>query len=149
MEKKVLDLIIQEGKKLEYKRTWLKKSYNEIIKKLNDELKEIPDMSETQMSYKLRSWTEDNGNGYEISYKVRLALIFQNDAYVELQIGEYNEANGWEWEELYYPSMQSIRAFGSHLPYALSFFLDAIKKRNENYRDSIDIIDNILKKLNG
>ncbi len=94
MEMETLDTIVAEGIELSKKRTWVKKGFEGLMERINLELAKVPDMAEARIiSEPISEWVE-SVDGYKYQRNIRVALVFENDAYIELRIHEEGTTAG-------------------------------------------------------
>ena len=142
-----LEQLIKEGQGLAEKRTWVRKSYDELMDKLNEHLKDIPTMPEDPIRYTLLEWEDREG----FKHKIRLVLYF-SDVYsggsVHLALDERYEDEGvWNTDPLYHPDLETMRAVGEQLGEALKYFLERVQERSGDYDPAIAVLTELTAKL--
>lgn len=138
--------VVEEGQKLAEKRTWLTKGYKDLIEKINTELSQIPDMTQGKISYLLREYNYSLNSYETYKRKIRVHLVFENDAFLELELSKQGR-DFWEKEVIKSPSIETIREFAKKLTEMFDFFLDEIKKINSENQIVIDTITDLISKL--
>jgi hypothetical protein len=150
MEKETIAKIVEEGKKLVEKRSWLSKGYVDLIVAINLELAKIPDMDEELIEYTMKEWTYySNRQQADLDRKITVDLIFKNDAKIEVMLGKQTDSfsGDFEWDELTDPAISNIRLFAEKLQEIFDFFEKEILKRNLDNQVAIDTISSLLAKL--
>jgi len=150
MEKETIAKIVEEGKKLVEKRSWLSKGYVDLIVAINLELAKIPDMDEERIEYTMKEWTYySNRQQADLDRKITVDLIFKNDAKIEVMLGKQTDSfsGDFEWDELTDPAISNIRLFAEKLQEIFDFFEKEILKRNLDNQVAIDTISSLLAKL--
>ena len=136
MEK--LEKLIEEGKALAEKHSWVKDAHEKVMGKLNAMLAEVPDMGEKPIYFELRRY--DGGYGYMNILYARLS--FANDAVLEIT-EEKAESQSVE-EKIDFPSVATIRAFGENFEEMIGYFLAQIEKRGEALAPAISVFEKLL-----
>ena len=142
--KGTLEQLIAEGQALAEKRTWIRESYDELMKRLNERLKGIPDMPETPLRYTVCEWEERET---ELKHKIRLVLYFEHGGYLGLDERWEDEDHVWHTDPLYSPDLETIQAVGENLGNALNHFLEKVRLRNTNYDPVAAVLTELLMKL--
>lgn len=138
--------LVDEGKELAQKRTWVRDGYESVMRRLNEELATVPDMDEDRLDFTIREWVT-NPNEYPTEHKVKLSLHFRADAWLELRYGKSYYDVDWKWEGMGCPSIATIREFAAKLPEAMDHFLSEVQKRNGEYEESAILLTDMVKRL--
>ena len=141
----------EKAKKVLKKRTCIRNELQELMKKINSELSEIPDSDEPHLSMTIREWNTWNSD-IKIEHRLDIDMDFQNDAMIEIYIGTQHEDCGWKYEEQSYFSSLSIpncRAIADKLPEVFQKYLGILEERGKDYDSTIAIIEKLKKGLAG
>ena len=146
--KGTLDQLIIEGQALAEKRSWVKRSYHELMEKINEHLKRIPRMDEDPISYTIYEWREQKT---EHRHKVRLVLHF-SDIYgggdVHLALEEkWEDTTSWHTDPVFTPDLDIMRAVGEKLGEAVNHFLTRVRERGIEHDSVIITLTDLKEKL--
>lgn len=144
MKKEKINEIILAGQQLSEKQSWIKKGFQNILGKLNQEFAKIPNFEKEPSRFSVGEWENWDRNIWLIR-KVYAELKF-TDA-VELHLIICKQESDWGEEELKNPSWEIIKEFAKKFPAMLDFFIVDIQKNNEVSQETIDIMKNVMKKL--
>ena len=144
--KGTLDQLIVEGQALAEKQSWVKKSYAELMGKLNERIKEIPRMDEDPIRYTVYEWKEQE-TGHR--HKVRLALHFDSlggNAYLTLD-ERWEDTTSWHTDPVFTPDLDIMRAVGERLGEAVNHFLEKVRERGIEHDSVITTLADLAAKL--
>ena len=141
-----IDQLIVEGQALAEKHSWVKKSYDELIEKLNERIKEIPRMDEDPIRYTVYEWKEQE-TGHR--HKIRLALHLDSlggNAYLTLD-ERWEDTTSWHTDPVFTPDLDIMRAVGERLGEAMSYFLEKVRERGIEHDSVIATLTELTAKL--
>ena len=144
--KGTIDQLIVEGQALAEKQSWVKKSYHELMEKINEHLKRIPRMDEDPICYTVYEWRERE-TGHQ--HKVRLALHFdsiEGCGYLALE-ERWEDTTSWYTDPVFIPDLDVMRAVGERLGEAVSYFLEKVRERGIEYDSVITTLTELVTKL--
>ena len=144
--KDTIDQLIVEGQALAEKQSWVRKSYDELMKRLNEQIKEIPRMDEDPIRYTVYEWKEQE-TGHR--HKVRLALHFDSykgNAYLALE-ERWEDTTSWYTDHIFHPDLDVMRAVGKHLGDAVSYFLEKVRERGIEHDSVFATLTDLATKL--
>ena len=141
--KGTLEQLITESQALAEKRAWIRESYDELMKRLNERLKAIPDMPEIPIRYVVCEWA---GRETGFRHRIRLVLHFEFGAHLALD-ERYEDESGWNTDPLYHPDPETMQAVSEQLGEALEYFLERIRERNGDYDPAIAVLTELIAKL--
>ena len=144
--KGTLDQLIIEGQALAEKQSWVKKSYHELMEKINEHLKRIPRMDEDPIRYTIYEWREQET---EHQHKVRLALYFNSiEGCSCLALEErWEDTTSWYTDPIFHPDLDIMRAVGEKLGEAVNHFLKRVRERGIEHDSVTTTLTELAAKL--
>ena len=141
--------IKQKATELVEKRSWIRKSFIELIEMMNQIVADVPDSDEPSVEVVI----DKSVNEYEEREDLVMALEFNGDAYFTFYRDYYrtweDQGRPFRRRELNPEKMyvSTIRTIASKLPDALDQMLDYIEKRLKDRHDVIQLIERMKNAL--
>lgn len=151
MSKEKLEEIKKEAKSLAEKKSWIKKGFKELLKEINDELKET--LGEAEINYwkTIVDFHHNNRNDYFHPESDGEKTVFCINEYGRLEIACYAYRGKWKYDfgfSIDKMETTNIRKALEELPPFLNDLLEYIKSRNKNVEEVKGKIENVLEKFN-
>jgi len=136
----------EKAKQVLKKRACIRSELQELIKKINLQLSEIPESDEPTISMPIRTW---NTNDLKTGHRLNIDLDFQNDS-LEIIIGKQNDDGVWNYEEKKYFSSLSFpncRVIAEKFSAIFPKYYDILENREKDYDRTISIIEKLQNEL--
>ena len=148
IEKDILDQLVEACQELSKNQAQVRRSYSDLMEKLNERLKDIPVEGPT-LYYIVHEWDYQGSGDILRHHEARLVLhLWEEGAYLELEEGWQGD-NQWHTATLVDPSVETMWAVGENLGEALSFFLEEVRRRSSRCHEAIGVLTEMAHSTGG
>ena len=144
--KNTFDQLVEACQELSKNQAQVRRSYGDLMEKLNKCLKNIPVEGST-LYYIVHEWDHQGYGDILKHHEARLVLHFwEEGAYLELE-EKWEGEDQWHTDTLIDPPLEVMWAVGEKMGEALSFFLEEILRRSSRCHEAIAMLTELAAKL--